>query len=452
MIPYVKIATRNLAAHRTRTFLMGGAITIIAILLVTLTSLTAGIEYALLNTGTSLMSGHINIAGFYKISQTTATPTVTRYQSLLELARKDVPEARAIVHRQKAYGKIISDETSITVPVWGIDFESEKGIIGHLPLAPQLAYVFDFKGAPDEVEAAADFSRISRPGSIAIFATHAKKLKVRVGDSVTLSMPTFRNVNNTRDVRIAAVLRDLGMMSSFTIFANAQDIREIYQMAADATGQIMVFLKDPALVPEVEARLRKSITAQGLRVMDKDPQPYWMKFDRVAGESWTGQKIDVTTWQDETSFVKWILDILKTLTGIFIFILLAIVVLGLVNTLWMAIRERTSEVGTLRAIGLQSRQVVGMFFLESVILTACATGLGLILGSALAVTLNAGAIPIRSDAFQMFLMASELTLKVRGTDLLFGFGLIVVSLSLGSLLPAYRAGKLKPLTAVNQGE
>ena len=33
--------------------------------------------------------------------------------------------------------------------------------------------------------------------------------------------------------------------------------------------------------------------------------------------------------------------------------LLVIIAVGIMNTLWIAIRERTREIGTLRAIGMQ---------------------------------------------------------------------------------------------------
>ena len=39
--------------------------------------------------------------------------------------------------------------------------------------------------------------------------------------------------------------------------------------------------------------------------------------------------------------------------------------IGIMNTMWIAIRERTREIGTLRAIGMQRRAVLWMFLLEA---------------------------------------------------------------------------------------
>jgi len=239
------------------------------------------------------------------------------------------------------------------------------------------------------------------------------------------------------------------MMSAFTTFMNEVDTRDIYQLPADATGQIMIVLKDPKQVDQVENRLRKLIADAGYKLMDKEAQPYWMKFDRVSGESWTGQRIDITTWQDETAYVKWVLNLLGALTFVFTGVLLVIVVLGLVNTLWMAVRERTPEIGTLRAIGLQRGQVLMMFLMEALLLSTGSILFGILVGFASVSLINAAQIPIASEAFQMFLMSNVLELSVEASDLVLTFGLLAFFMVVASLWPSYRASRLRPVIAVN---
>ncbi len=430
-LQFVQIALRNLIKHRNRTLMVGGSLTFISMLLVLLLSLTAGIRKTILDNATALASGHVNVAGFYKISQNSATPLVTQYAPIEKLVHEHVPEATLFYKRVRGYGRIISDTTSIMGPVWGIDIANEKSIVG--PLQAESGSI----------------QSLEKPGNIVMFSQHAKKLGVKVGDAVTLSMPTTRNVYNTKDARVGGILKDLGLMSTFSLFMHEQDIRDIFQLTPDSTGWIMMYLPDPKKVPEIEERLRKLLAKEGHTIMEKDTNPSWMKFDTVSGQSWTGQRLDITTWEDETSYAKWILDMLGALTFVSISILLTIVVLGLVNTLWMAIRERTSEIGTLRAIGLQSRQVVLMFLLESSILSLSSILLGLFLGTGFAGLINIAHIPITTEAFQWFLMSNELHLSVRVADLAFTFGVLAFFLILSSLIPSYRAGKLKPITAIN---
>ena len=102
------------------------------------------------------------------------------------------------------------------------------------------------------------------------------------------------------------------------------------------------------------ARLRGALRDAGYRVMDPDPQPYWQKLMfKVNAEDWTGQKLDVTTWEDEMSFLSWIVTAVTWLGNVLVTVLMVIVAVGIMNTLAIAIRERTREIGTLRAIGMQ---------------------------------------------------------------------------------------------------
>ena len=107
--------------------------------------------------------------------------------------------------------------------------------------------------------------------------------------------------------------------------------------------------------------------------MEPDPRAFWMKFQSVSREDWTGQKLDVTNWEDEISFMTWTLKALQGLSLVLIVILVAIIVIGIMNTMWIAIRERTREIGTLRAIGMHRRGVLWMFLLESFMLGLLST-------------------------------------------------------------------------------
>lgn len=445
---FVLIAFRNLLKNKTRTLILGGAMAGVAFVLTVLLALIQGIKTTMIKNGTALMTGHVNVSGFYKISQSSASPLVTDYPRLYEITRKAVPEAELIIDRMKAYGKIISESDSIQVPMWGVDVSREQSVIGRLELAPLKDY-WDSKEITnngDLIEG--NLQDLKERGTMALFASHAKKLKVHVGDMVTVSMPTYRNMSNTKDVRIVAVLRDLGLMSQFSLFLHTEDTREIYQLKDTTTGQLMIFLKDINQVPEVEERLRKTFADNGYRVMEKEATPFFLKVDRVAGESWTGQKIDITTWEDETSFLKWILQLLSTLTYGLVFILLIIVVIGLMNALWMSIRERTSEIGTLRAIGLQRSQVFVLFLLETFLLCIGGTLAGALSGALAAQFMDSLKIPLTIEALKVFLMSNTLTFQIGFGEVFQVFAIMLVFLLLGALIPIWQASRLKPVTAM----
>jgi ABC-type antimicrobial peptide transport system permease subunit len=183
--------------------------------------------------------------------------------------------------------------------------------------------------------------------------------------------------------------------------------------------------------------------------MDHDPQPYWMKLmTKVNSEDWTGQKLDVTTWQDEVSFLDTMLKIVSGLATILVSVLLFIVVIGIMNTLWIAIRERTREIGTLRAIGMQRRKVAWLFLLEAGLLAFVGATTGVLAGWGVSALINAAQVKV-NEGLQMLISQDRLTVVVRPGMLVLAVVGITALTALGALLPAVRAARLRPVTAMH---
>jgi ABC-type lipoprotein release transport system permease subunit len=277
----------------------------------------------------------------------------------------------------------------------------------------------------------------------------AEKLGVRVGDQLTLSAYTLRGVANTVDVRIVAIAKNVGLLSSFNTYVPDSTLRALYQMNEGATGALFIYLKDVRASPRVQERLRKVLAAAGYQLMDPDPRAFWFKFETVNREGWTGQKLDVTTWEDEISFIQWTITAITWLSYTLIGILLVIIVVGLMNTLWISIRERTREIGTLRAIGMQRVRVLAMFMIEAFTLSITATVAGAGLGLGICALLNLAHLhaPL---ALQLFLMREEFHLLVKPSAVAGAIGLIAGSTSAIALIPSLLAARLQPVTAMHR--
>ena len=424
------IALRNLAQHRRRTALLGGAIVAVTTLLVLVLGLSNGAEEMMLRSATTLMSGHVNVAGFFKATAGQVSPVVTDWPKLEAIVRREVPELEYITERGRGWAKLISETGSVQVGVGGLDIDREVGF-------RDVVQVTSGK-----------LEDLKEPRTVMLFEEQANKLDVRVGDVVTLSAPTLRGVNNTIDLRVAAIAKNVGLMSGFNIFINGDALRELYQLRKDSTGALHIYLKHVEDTAKVQARLREVMAKEGYRVMDDDPRAFWFKFESVTREAWTGQKLDITNWQDEISFMNWTLKALKALSFLFIFVLLVVISVGIMNTLWIAIRERTREVGTLRAIGMQRTRVLAMFVLEGFLLGLIGTTAGALLGLLVTLSLNAAHIHVPVVA-QIFVMADILHLSARALSVLGSIGLITLCTTLVSLIPSFLAARMKPVTAMH---
>ncbi|HUB09642.1 MAG TPA: FtsX-like permease family protein [Myxococcales bacterium] len=427
----VVVAFRNLLQHTRRTIFLGGAIAAVTAVMVLLVGISVGTSETMLRTATTLMSGHINVGGFYKVTDGMSAPVVTDFRKIIEISKKTLPEIDYVVARGRGWAKLISDTGSTQVGVAGIDIQAEPG----------------FKKVIEPISGS--LADLAKPHTVLIFESQAKKLDAKVGDALTFSAPTTRGVNNTVDVRVVAIAKDLGLLSSFNVYIPAVTLAELYRLSPDTTGAVQILVKDRYLddVPALITRLRKALETAGYRLMDPDPEPFWLKFDKVNREDWTGQKLDVTSWKDELAFFNWTLVAINTLFFTVLIILLAIIVVGIMNTMWIAIRERTREIGTLRAIGMQREQVVRQFLLEALMLGVLATVGGAILGALGAAEINAAQIPVPLAA-QIFLLSNHFFLAVHPTALIFAAVAITAVTGLAALYPSLRAAKLEPVTAM----
>ncbi len=120
-------------------------------------------------------------------------------------------------------------------------------------------------------------------------------------------------------------------------------------------------------------------------------------------------------------------------------ILVAIVVTGIMNTMWIAIRERTREIGTLRAIGMHRRAVARMFLLESLLLGLFGTAAGAVAAAAIAAGINALNIAVPLTV-QLFLMSDHLRLDVTPQAAVQAVVMLIAGDRAGGALPVVPGG------------
>jgi putative ABC transport system permease protein len=427
----IKIALRNLLQHRRRTIFLGTALAAVTTLLILLGGLAAGVRHTMLHTATTLSTGHLNVGGFFKVSAGQSAPVVTKYAEVIEHVKKALPEMKFATPRGRGWAKVVSDNGSMQAGINGIDVLSE----------PEFKKVLDIKSG--------NIDDLAQPGTILLFEKQLEKLDVKVGDAITISAQTTRGTNNTIDCRVVAIARDIGLMSQWNVFVPSASLRALYQLREDATGAIHIHLDERKLddIGTLAARLRKSLADVGYRVMEPNPQAFWMKFQGVNREEWTGQKLDVTTWEDELSFMTWTLAALQGLSTVLLIILIAILIAGIMNTMWIAIRERTREIGTLRAIGMQRGGIARMFLAESVVLGVIGSTVGVILGAAIAAGVNALHISVPLSV-QLFLMSNHLTILVLPSALVQAVIMLSTITAFAALYPSIRAARLRPIEAM----
>lgn len=447
MLTILTIAYRNLLQARRRTLLLGAAIAIVAALFLLLRTISASVAERMIDSATTLSAGHVNVGGFFKTRKKFSNPILVDREGIRSLVAATVPEAENIIDRHRGWGRLISSAASINVGINGIVYEQESKFFDALTLAPEQEY----KREGSE-QSFGDFAAFQKANSVIIFAAQAKKLEVGVGDTLTFVTEASGSASNTVDLQVVAIASDLGFMSNWSIFVPRDTLLDLVRLTPNTTGVVMVYLPEPDAAASVMARLRQAFQAKGYEVLDHDPNPFFFKFDRIAGEDWLGQRLDLTIWSDEISFVLWVSTALDLLSAFVIGILAVIIVGGIMNAMWMSVRERTKEIGTIRAIGAPKRTVVQIFLVEAILLGFFASLAGLMFGGLLLAGLNSLSLPISNEGARMFLLSNTLNFAMHPSQFLSTIALFTAITGVAALYPAFKASRLRPIEALLQGK
>jgi len=126
---------------------------------------------------------------------------------------------------------------------------------------------------------------------------------------------------------------------------------------------------------------------------------------------------------------------------------------GIINTMLMAVLERTRELGMLGAIGMSKRKIFSMIMLETLFLTLLGSVAGIILGvAAIFPSINSGVdlTPLMSDNFEDFGFGSIVFPILNIKMFVEIVVLVIIAGILSAIYPAIKALKLKPLEAIRQ--
>jgi len=141
-------------------------------------------------------------------------------------------------------------------------------------------------------------------------------------------------------------------------------------------------------------------------------------------------------------------QLLETFSSIFSLVLMVVIGIagisllvggvGIMNTMYMSILERTREIGVMKSIGAMNKDVLLIFLIESGVLGLFGGAVGCSLGIAIAkiVEIFIGEV--------LFSLRASVTLELIAGALLFSFIIGVVS----GLLPARRAARMDPVEAL----
>lgn len=396
------LAWRNLWRRRGRTAAILFALALGVWSMISLAGLTRGMLEQQLERAIANLTGHVQIhAPGYRDD-----PVVEHSMPAPALRLRTVlagPGVAAWGARVRVPAVVASERESAGVTLVGIDPAAEQG----------LSFIADAVRAGRYLESPAD-------AGLLVGRELAERLETRLGWRVVLMSEGADNELAERGFPIVGVFEaEPEAMETGYVFTGRAVVQAMLGMG-DAVSEIALVAPEREQVDAILPRLRAA--APGLEVQPwTEVEPLLVLTEEVSG----------------VILVIWYVVVFTAMS------------FGLINTLLMAVFERTREFGLFQALGMRPRQIVGQVLAESLILIA----IGLVLGNvAAALTLEwleAGLdLSAFAEGFELAGYSPVLYPAVDAGDVLAANVLVFVLGLAASLYPAWRAARHVPVRAL----
>jgi len=265
----------------------------------------------------------------------------------------------------------------------------------------------------------------------------AGNMRLHVGDRIAVYSP--RNLEEMRKARSAnreeAILPeeytvrgifDVGYFeyNANVIVTSLENAQELYQLEDHVHG-LMVMVEDPFLSGEVRAEL----------------------YSRLGGQC------DITLWSEENSAILNALIVEKNVMFYILFFIMIVAAFGIMNSQITFVVQKTREIGMLKALGGTRRQIMGLFLSQSTVVGVVGVLSGFGFGMlALAYRNEFLRFMNRMTGLELFPASiysfTELPALIIPRDIIVICGSALVVCVLAGLIPAWTAGRLRPVEAL----
>ncbi len=217
-----------------------------------------------------------------------------------------------------------------------------------------------------------------------------------------------------------------------------------------AAGEAPVLERE--VLPETfsEEEVKSGSVLQAALVLRPGARPEQVaeRIVRLAGE----RKLPLATasWEDVGGLLGGVVKMGQVLLFLLAVLLGGFVLLVSTGTLLLLAKERVGEVGTLRAIGMQRREVFFTLLTEGLLLGGVGSVLGAVLGAVLLRVAVGQGIPVSDDSLQFFLGGAVLRPHPQvwhGAVVVLGMLGVVLG---AALVPAWRGSAVSPGVAMSR--
>ena len=401
-----RLAWRNLWRNHRRSLIMLSAIALGLWGMIWMTALMRGMVDQMIDSSIKTLSGHIQIHAPAYLDDPSIEhiiPSVSTSPTLQNLLSGD--DVVAWSERIRVPAVIRSERDIFAVTLVGIDPEREQG----------LSFIGDSLSDGKPLSSVDD-------NKLLVGKKLLERLETKLNRRVVVMSQDPDNTLAERGFRIVGVFdTDLQATETGYVFAGIETVRKMLKMGP-GVSEISILGHD---YRDLSKLLDKTRTA----VSD----------------------VEVKTWIQNDPYMASMLGVMDGFVLIWFAVIFLALSFGLVNTLLMAVFERTREIGLVQALGMKSPNILFMVLIESIIMLLIGLLAGNLLSWLTILPLKDGIdVSVVAEGMELAGMSSTLLPAVKLYDVILANTLVLVLGIAASLFPAWRASRKVPIEAITR--
>ncbi len=257
----------------------------------------------------------------------------------------------------------------------------------------------------------------------------AGELGLNLGDTLTIVTQTAYGSIAAMNLKIVGIFSfGIPSIDGRIFYMPLSKAQELLDLEGSVT-EIFLLVKNSDAAPKVAAEIKADL-------------------DRVFPE-----KFAAKPWQ-ELGILWFYMTIARYIYAAIYFVILFLASFTILNTMFMAVLERTKEVGMMKSLGMKNRQVIRVILSEAMLIGILASFVGAILGTGIAYYMSIVGIDFTSTFEPMAEIKMELSYIYRAV---FSWGIVFTGFCFGiffsvlaAIPPALRAAKMEPTEALRE--
>lgn len=401
-----KIAWRNIWRSKIRSLTVMGSIVFGVWTLIFTMSFYEGFINVYVNSAIENDLSHIQLHNPKFKDEKEVEYRLSNIDQILEKIKAN-PEVASYTTRSLNNGMLATAKGSRGVQIRGVSAENEAKLTR----------------LDEKIVEGGYFGTVKKKNPIIVSSRLAEKMKLKIKSKLVLTFQQADGELTSAAFKVIGLYETGNAMTeNMNVFVQQEDLSRL--LGDDKMiHEVAMLLKDPKKMEEVQAGMVKD-------------------FPEALVENYRQVSPDVNLYESQMDVSTYVIIVIIMLALIF----------GIINTMLMAVLERTRELGMLMAVGMKRAQVFGMIVLETVLLGLTAAPLGLLFGYL--TVLYFGTYGLDLSAYSAGMEKFGLQDMVYCTLESSGYVTVTISVAITAVLaaiyPAIKAIRLKPVEAIRK--